>query len=216
MDPQTHQQQELYHQQQASLLKLKQKYENRSEHVIALKNPILFFMKTIPHPEKQPYLYWYAYSIGRIKNIFWGIYKTRNHKFVLVGSCHFNHLSPLNETLAYKKGLGFNLVSTSAKNRIDKRINQWLPEDLQFESTINRTDMSVKYATNQFLTKINDEFLDYVERNSTLLTNATQLCLQKENCFNQQDLALFGNEGCDQFCYGDSDCLYHKDTPDLR
>jgi hypothetical protein len=201
------------------LLALKQRYENRSATVIALKNPVLFFVKIVANMEKQPYLYWYAYSIGRVKNIFWGVYKTRTKKFNLIGSCYFKDTGPLNDTLAYKKTLGFNLVSSSTKNRIDKRINQWLPEDQQYESALNRTDISQQIILSEnyvFLEKVNDQFLDYIERNTQLMYNAEKICLRKDNCYNQDDLDLFGSDGCDQFCYGSFDCLHPKDTPSIQ
>lgn len=192
-----------HQQQMAYLYKLKQKYEDRSDIAIALKNPIILFLRITSDLEHDPYLYWYAYSIGHIRNIFWGYYETDNHKFSLAGMCHFNNPNAITHTVEYKKTLGFDVVSTATKNRVSKTINKYLPEDMQLETTLNRIDLSKAYKYNTFLQMVNTEFLDYVEHNTKLLNNASRLCLYRDNCFNREELELFGTEGCDQYHYGD-------------
>ena len=155
-------------------------------------------------------LYWYGYSMGKVKNIFWGVYHIRKHQFELIGSCHYNNLTDLNDTLYFKKSGGFELVASLTENKIDATINKFLEPHLQIETTLNRIDFDRHFVRNGLIRVIGDEFLDYVEHNLVLLENVERLCRSKESCFNQTEFELLGQEGCDQYCYGNNDTQFRE------
>jgi hypothetical protein len=174
-----------------------------------LNNPLLLFVKIVPNLEKKKYVYWYSYSLGLVKNILWGHYQTAKNSFTISGICHFRYLEALNETIDHKKRHGFDLISVAAKNDIAKVINQYLPEDLQFETTLNRIDLSKKYTKQPFFQTMSDTFLHFIERNRQILQNVGQTCMRFEYC---HDPEAFEEFGCDQFFYGELGHQYEKDT----
>jgi hypothetical protein len=156
-----------YQQQLLLTMKAKKETENKSTTTYVIKNPLLFFVKIVPNLENKKYIYWYCYSVGKIRNIFWGVYKRTKHEFLTQGMCHFRYLEALNETINYKRGLGFALVSTLSENKIDQTINRYLPESLHFQCTVNRSDLNTEHRYNQIIRTMTDDFLKYAERNET-------------------------------------------------
>lgn len=191
--------------------KMKRRTETQSSTEHLLNSPMLLFVKIVPRIEKRPYVYWYSYSIGRVKNIFWGYYKVKTHTFSLQGSCHFRYLEALNETIVYKQRQGFTLVSVCAKNQIGATLHKYLSDEIEVDLSLNRSDMNQKYQGHPFYRMMTDDFLHYAERNQHLMKNTEQTCLRLESC---QTLDEFGDSRsprCDQFFYGEPGYQHEKD-----
>lgn len=207
---------------------LKKKYENMSDTALALTSPYLFFVKIEPNMEKNRYIYWFAYCMGKVNSMLWGVYKTKKKQYSIKGVCKFS-LGSLNDAIKLKKEQGFILVSAMAKDNITPTFKKYLDKEthstlfknkpinlLEFLLHQNRglkdlfTPFNVKEEN--YLYNLSQEFLDYVERNLVLFEKAEKLCAEKENCPIQT--SKFEDFSCDLYYYGTPNFRFKKSIED--
>lgn len=170
-----------------------------------LSDPFLLFVKlpkNIYDIKNMNIIYWFAYSAGKSKNMFWGIYRTKSKKFLAMGMCHYDRTSRLHETVIQRMNRGYVNISQQTKNIEFLRIGG---------NDINRNDMLGKYSGNQYkiLQDMSDKFLHYIETKSEYLKQLANVCLMISDCTMQDEFNKFGYENmgyeksaCDQFYYG--------------
>lgn len=118
---------------------LKSLLSQRTKDEQALAAPYTVFMKQLRAQKAQkgqkaqkaqkaqeadaPIMYsWVAYSIGRPRNIVWGIVLDGGDGLTVDYGCNWNNLGIINNMLEIRKKNGYVAVSTYAKDRITNRI----------------------------------------------------------------------------------------------
>lgn len=163
-----------------------------------LKSPIILFIKWVPGIETKPFIYWFGYTLGKTRNIFWGSYNTKADQFKTKGICTFNELGSLNDTINYKLKNGFEIIAQMTENKIKASFAR--AGIGKHEKASNRWDLTQRTITDEkkeFFEKFAKRSLEYIEHNEALHKNTSRSCLEISRCRFRE----FGSN-CDQYNWG--------------
>jgi hypothetical protein len=204
-------------QQLQQLQVFKKKYENISSTVLELTNPFLFFIKIEPNMDNKKYIYWFAYCMGKVNSILWGVYKNKKKEFSIRGICKITK-DVLSESTKLKMKQGFVLAAEMSKNNITSSFKKYLDKkthEILFQnSPVNfmrfflhenrdqKPDLFTPFSQEEetFLYRISKQFLHYIERNLVLFEKAEVLCVELEKC--PEQYTEFENFACNAYYYG--------------
>ena len=175
-----------------------------------LKSPIILFIKWVPFIETKSFIYWFGYTLGKTRNIFWGTYNQKADQFKTKGICTFNELGSLNDTIDYKLKNGFEIIAQLTEDKIKQTLGRTLGD--KPEKASNRMDLTQRTVLDEkaeFFQKFAKRCLEYIEHNIALHQNTQRSCLEISMCrFNN-----FGKDQCDQYSWGID--LQHLDDPEI-
>lgn len=177
-----------------------------------LKSPIILFVKWVPSIETKPYIYWFGYTLGKTRNIFWGTYNQKTDEFKTKGICTFNELGSLNDTINYKLKNGFEIIAQMTEDKIKRSFSKFgiIPD----EKASNRWDLTqrdISEEKKQFFKNFAKRCLEYIEHNISLHQNTQRSCLEISHCRFKE----FGKNlpNCDQYDWGIDE--QHPDDPEI-
>lgn len=220
------------YQQMQQLQLLKNKYENMSATVLELTNPFLFFIKIEPNMENKKYIYWFAYCMGKVNSLLWGVYKNKKKQFSIKGICKMT-MNALHDSLQLKKDQGFVIAAEMSKDKITPSFKKYLDKEthkMLFKSApVNLMRFFLHENRNQkpglkdlfsafneeeetFLYKLSKDFLHYIERNLVLFEKAETLCVELAKCPSQT--GEFDNFACNMYYYGMPNHRFKKSIED--
>jgi hypothetical protein len=163
-----------------------------------LKSPIILFIKWVQDIESKPYIYWFGYTLGKTRNIFWGTYNKKEDSFKTKGICTFNELGSLNDTIDYKIKNGFEIIAQLTEDKIKQTFGRL--RTIPLDRASNRMDLTQRQITEekqQFFKKFAKRSLEYIEHNEALHKNTSRSCLEISRCRFRE----FGSN-CDQYNWG--------------
>ena len=181
-----------------------------------LSSPWNFFLQIDQNFINKGLIYWFGYSMGKIKTVAWGHFDQVNNKMTITGSCKFStrQLLPIDKiVLDYLGDLNkselekYRKIFTGSLNRVDlmgsavRSINARL-----IKLGLNSVNGAVylKYIID--LTKV---FLETIEANESLVTRmAETTCANKTEC-SKEDYA----EICEVYFHGST---FYLDPEDQR
>lgn len=207
---------------------LKKKYENMSETAMALTSPFLFFIKIEPNMEKKKYNYWFAYSMGKVNSMLWGVYKTQKKQYSIKGLCKFS-IGNLSDAIKIKQDQGFVLAAAMSKDNITPTFKKYLDKNLHDRLFQNKPINLLEFLLHKnrglkdiftpfkpdeedYLQQLSQHFLDYIERNLVLFEKAEHLCMNKEDCPLQT--TEFEKFACNLYYYGTPNFRFKKSIED--
>jgi hypothetical protein len=109
--------------------------ENMVTDAQVLKSPIILFVKDTKYETR--FIYWFGYSLGKIRHIFWGTYDRQKPSidgvgkgpFKMQGICSFNELGSLNDTIDFKLKNGFKVIAQLTEDKISKTMTKYLGKE---------------------------------------------------------------------------------------
>nr|QBK91440.1 MAG: uncharacterized protein LCPAC302_00600 [Pithovirus LCPAC302] len=89
-----------------------------------LTDPFNIFLRVADIKQGKELIYFYAYSIGKKKVVFWGVYDQSTDEFLVDNSCVFK-LGDLSKMIDNWKKHHYEFYFSSVRNRRDRRIHQF-------------------------------------------------------------------------------------------
>lgn len=178
-----------------------------------LKSPIILFIKWVPDIQTKPFIYWFGYTLGKTRNIFWGTYNKKADEFKTKGICTFNELGSLNDTIHYKLKNGFEIIAQMTEDKIKQSFARAGVGKL--ESASNRWDLTQNKVSNEkkeFFEKFAKKSLEYIEHNVALHQNTKRGCLEISRC-RFKNFGKNMEDQCDQYNWGID--TQHPDDPEI-
>jgi hypothetical protein len=83
--------------------------KKREKIVRALTSPFNFYVR-VPDLFVDNHVYFFAWSLGKVKNIIWGYYDMTTDKFMIEGECGYNGLNQISNILRTMTQLGYVVV----------------------------------------------------------------------------------------------------------
>ena len=141
-------------------------------------------------------IYWFAYSIGKIKNAAWGFFDHNNNQLTIVGACQFS-LAELLPILSQHKKNNYLYVASGLENRISVVLNKYIKKPTSGSSLHFPQYKQKRPSTLKQLRKININKLseDRINRIDMMGPSKVQLIDRLEN------LGLSNEEVIDYFLY---------------
>lgn len=165
-----------------------------------LVSPWNFFLQIDSNFINHGLIYWFGYSMGKVKNVAWGHFDQPNNQMTITGSCQFS-VRQLRPILKFQKQNNYLYVASGAVNRIDRMIMDYLNKlGLNGEFTnqykngkpaINRVDLMGTSARDiksrladlglnpgnqeiylDYVKKLTEVFLETIQENGDLVTKA--------------------------------------------
>ncbi len=170
-----------------------------------LNSPWNLFVKD-PKSQRAKYIYWFAYSLGKVKNIAWGSFHIENKKLIIKDACSFN-LVVLNKALGSWKANDFKLVATASKDNITDRISQHA-FGIHKTQDNNRIDQYIK--TNENINNLIKEFYDTIQYNTLAMKNQSEIC--NSDCPDKDNKPCHKDDKCKYMKYGTRNCKKKKDS----
>lgn len=201
--------------QQQILMERPQDLERIVTDIQILKSPIILFIKWLKNIETKPYIYWFGYTLGKTRNIFWGTYKPKNDEFKTKGICTYNELGSLNDTIHYKLKNGFEIIAQMTEDKITQLISKH-QGDTKILPKKNRSDVtqkSISKEKRQFFEYFSKRCLKYIEHNIALHQNTQHSCLEIARCRFREFGKNNFEQGCDQYDWGIDE--QHPDDPEI-
>lgn len=201
-----------------------------------LSSPWNFFLQIDQNFINKGLIYWFGYSMGKIKTVAWGHFDQVNNKMTITGSCKFStrQLLPI---LNLQKRNNYLYVASGTENKIDKIVLDYLGDlnksELEkyrkiFTGSLNRVDLMgsavrsinarlIKLGLNsvngavylKYIIDLTKVFLETIEANESLVTRmAETTCANKTEC-SKEDYA----EICEVYFHGST---FYLDPEDQR
>jgi len=197
---------ELFHTQ-----KQKQAYAMQVEQVVELTSPYIMFAKmSSPTWLANKYIYWYAYSLGKVRNIMYGIAVRRapehGWNFKIKFACSFNSLVTLNQVMDHLKAKDYGYVAALAKDNINPTIMKYTGEQREYD--VNRSDVP---REKQHYAEFAGSFKKYLEHLRYAATPVTGTCIRYEQFIDVCKGSCRMNKTCRQFDWGEPGCRVKAD-----
>lgn len=167
--------------------------EKAKEKIIhAISSPFNFYVK-VKDLLTDRYVYFVAWSLGKIKNVVWGHYDAQSDQFIIEGECNYQRLSEVNNIVREIESLGYTMVFNIAQDLIPKVIASLtgaeLPPDVKVNrndidlSLLNITDNKQKMEVTKFLQRVSDKFQRVMEVNENyVVKNIEKACASPQEC----------------------------------
>lgn len=201
-----------------------------------LSSPWNFFLQIDQNFINKGLIYWFGYSMGKIKTAAWGHFDQLNNKMSITGSCKFS-IRQLIPILNLQKKNDYLYVASGTENKIDKIVLDYLDKSSEsqmklykkiFSGSLNRVDLMggsaaqiIKKLTAlglnpvdraiylKYVIDLTKVFLNTVETNESLVTKmATTICANRDSC-SEVDY----NEICEVYFHGSA---FYLDPEDER
>lgn len=124
-----------------------------------LNNPILLFMNIQDLVNDRAYVYFFAYSMGKKKLVFWGVYRKQYQDFIIDNSCRYN-TRELSGMLKEWETIGYSYISNSIKDRFTSRIYEYVNDKSLTPHISNYDDYRIlKYILSYYNDRIDEDTL---------------------------------------------------------
>jgi hypothetical protein len=199
---------------QAQTFKQKKTYAMRVEQTVELTSPYIMFAKMSSSSWfANKYIYWYAYSLGKVRNMMYGVAISRGPgngwDFKVKYGCSFNSLVILNQVMDHLKANGYNSVATLAKDKINPTIIKYTGESYKHDINISNVPHD-----KPFYGEFGLAFKQFLEHLQYAALPITGLCMKYEQFIDvckgsRADCRT--NKECRQFNWGETNCVIKAD-----
>jgi hypothetical protein len=167
--------------------------EKAKEDIIhAISSPFNFYAKVSDLLTDQ-YLYFVAWSLGKVKNILWGHYDSQKDEFVIEGECGYQRLSEVNAIVKEIESLGYNMVFNILQDLIPKVIASLTGMELPDDAKVNRNDVDISslgdldekkaVEIKKYLQRVSDKFQRVIEVNANYVVKTVEkACASPQEC----------------------------------
>lgn len=191
--------------------KQKQTYAMTVEQVVELTSPYIMYAKTSsPSWLANKYIYWYAYSLGKVRNIMYGIATSRDPEngwtFKIKFACSFNSLITLNQVMDHLKAKGYTYVAALTKDNITPTIAKYTGDKVEYD--VNRSDVPADKSHYAGFAKSFKEYLEHLRYAATPVSGA---CIRYEQFLDMCKDNCRKNKQCRQFSWGEHGCRVKAD-----
>lgn len=87
-------------------------------------DPVNIFINMEDINNNRQYIYYFAYSFGKKKIVFWGIYDNKSTQFYIDGKCKYNP-NQLNNIVSTRKKENYKYIGNIVYNRINNKLSEY-------------------------------------------------------------------------------------------
>lgn len=190
---------------QEQTLVQKQNWDRRQEQATLFKDPFVVCFLISPKVLSTRYVYWYAYSAGKTKNLFWGYYTPKTQKTKIKGVCGYT-ARMLSAYIEERREQGYVPVAQWAINRHHQQMMRNLSIREQNTSDLNPF-FAETYRQNKrildFMAVVSSKVMDHVQYSAYIGTKPPIQCVPidkaLEKCLDSREKK---NPNCQQWYYG--------------
>ncbi|MHB1952249.1 MAG: hypothetical protein ACYCOU_00755 [Sulfobacillus sp.] len=187
--------------------------DEESQTVQSFTSPYNLFVRKTLSIATDKIVYWFAYSLGKINTIVWGIYDQKKNVGYIRGLCRIKDTKTLADTLKYRNNAHFIFVATLSVDRIKETIMSQVyagqPQLLaEFKKSLelNRYDVDPRLSNSnlgKYWSKLSEKLMKLIERKAVLARQSEDECRPLETCETDRK-SVFDDfrESCGQYFYG--------------